>query len=201
MTYLLPWFCLVATPQLEFKAEQAIKALGYQTVVPHKFIQVRGRYSAKRKVMPDKIYRPKQLMEGYVVVQAVDQADVCDLVYRLGLRHQRLIHRVLRMDGRHGPPSQVPQECVKHLIALSGMVEDLELKPARVPFKPGDTARIIEGYGMGQHAKIIQAKRHSALMLIEIFGGMQKVELAYSKLVRVADEQTWANQLHRPPTR
>lgn len=170
------WYCLVTTPQLEFQAECAIRQRGHEVVVPFEERELRAQYSRKLNAVPEPRFRKMPLFRGYCIVKAKDEEDICALLYRMSLHHRRLVSRVLRTEGRLGPPSALPAECMDYLTEISGrrVRSNLEIVPLRI----GDVARIAAEHPFsGQQSTVTAKTKTGAKMLITVLNSMRVVEI------------------------
>jgi len=179
-----PWFVLVATPQLEFKAESAIRERGYSAVVPFEEKELRAQFSRKLNAVPEPKFRKMPLFRGYTIVQAEHQDDIGQLLYQMSRAPRRLVSNVLRYDGKYGPPSPLPPQCMEYLNEISGrrVRSNLEIAPLKI----GDVARIASEHAFaGQQSTVISKTKTGAKMLIEVLASMRVVEIQDRYLQRV----------------
>lgn len=183
------WYALVATPQLEFQAQCAIRQRNYDVVVPYEERELRAQYSRKLNAVPEPRFRKMPLFRGYCIVKAADEEDICALLYRMSLHHRRLVSRVLRTEGRNGPPSALPAECMDYLTEISG--RRIRTNAEIAPLQIGDIARIAAEHAFaGQQSTVTAKTKTGAKMLITVLNSMRVVEIQDRYLQRVEMAQS-----------
>lgn len=178
------WYCLVSAPQMEFRAESAIRERNYSVVVPYEERELRAQYSRRLGAVPEPRFRKMPLFRGYAIVKAHDETDICRLLYQMSNGPRRLVSRVLRTEGRMGPPSPLPAECMDYLNEISGkrITSRFEIAPLKV----GDVARIASEHPFaGQQSTITAKTKTGAKMLLAVLNSMRVVEIQDRYLQRV----------------
>jgi transcription antitermination factor NusG len=194
------WYVLVTAPQLEFKAQELVRRMGYQTVLPFVEQELRARYSSRTKAVPEPRFRRHPLLRQYMIVKARGSDQMGELIYLASREPKRLITGYLKHD-RYGLAAPINDEQADYLESLSG--RQIRNGPQIEPLRIGDVARIINGYGAGQTAEIMKTKGESAYMLVKVLNSMRLVDVPLHNLERVCqiDEQTGIvqNPLANPP--
>lgn len=181
----MPYYVLTSAPMMEFKAESALRAMGYKVVMPYEERELRKRAGRDRRGE----FRRFVLMRRYLVVEAANSDEVGTIVYRMAYAPKRLITGYL---GTYGQPTPVPAGAVEYLNSLSGR---RILQPGQIAtLRVGDIARIVNGPMEGQEAQITGIKRDQARMFLKWLNGEREVTVPIRNLQRVLDASA-ANQV------
>ena len=179
----MTWFVLTTAPQMEFKAEAAVRQLGYNVVMPYEERELRKRAGKDRRDQ----FKKFVLLRRYLVVEAESTSAVGSIVYRMAYAPKRLITGYL---GNYGTPSPVPDWAVEYLNEISG--RKILMASEISTLKVGDTARIINGPMEGHTAKIESIRGAKAKMFLKWLGGEREITVP-TRSLRV--DASSANQL------
>jgi transcriptional antiterminator NusG len=173
----MSWYALRAAPSREFKAERLMHRMGLRVVMPREYRQ-RKRYKGRRRAIEDKpIERP---MYGNWLLVKFPHGFAFHLVKRLRERG----YVIGFAADTEGEPKRITDMEVRN-IRRNG-VKAMDCTPIdELPFKLGQTVKIVDGPFHGFPLTIEAMIDGKARGNVELFGRPTPIELEFDQLETV----------------
>jgi transcription antitermination factor NusG len=165
----MTWYVITTAPQLEFRAEEAIRQRGIRVVVPHEERELKRRTVSNVRGQ----FRKYALLPRYLFVELAGDSELGSLIYQMSRGSKKIVTGYLAIAGR---PGRIAETDVQFLETISGkkVFYGPEIRTLRI----GDVGRIISGPLAGQSSTITGIRGERARMILKMLDGMREVEIA-----------------------
>ena len=165
----MPFYVLTTAPQLEFRAEEALRQRGIRVVVPHEERELPRRRPGNQRGE----FRKYALLPRYLFVNLETDGELGSLIYAMSRGSKKLITGYLAANGK---PGKIAETDVSFLESISG--KRVSYGPEIPTLRIGDVGRIINGPYAGQSSAITGLRGERAGMILKMLGGMREVHVA-----------------------
>jgi transcription antitermination factor NusG len=165
----VPYYVLTTAPQLEFRAEDALRQRGIKVVVPHKECELKRRTVSNVRGQ----FRKYALLPRYIFVELETDGQLGALIYSMSRGTKKIITGYLACNGK---PGKIAETDVQFLETISG--KKVSYGPEIRTLRIGDVGRIISGPLAGQSSTITGIRGERARMILKMLDGMREVEIA-----------------------
>lgn len=180
------WHILTCAPQREFKAQESLRALGLETMVPveYRWHDVR-KFGAAKKAKIEKVVKAHPLWPRYVFIGCDRFVTPWRDIYSLRTDGRALITGALY---RNGMPYALSHLERLHIQALTN-IEKPQIAPvASRRLYAGDRVRIIDGPFAGQLHKVHKSAKNgeSIRIMVSLFGTLTEASVPTSMVEAAA---------------
>jgi transcription antitermination factor NusG len=165
----MTWYVITTAPQLEFRAEEALRQRGIRVVVPHEERELKRRTVSNVRGQ----FRKYALLPRYIFVELETESELGSLIYAMSRGNKKLITGYLAASGK---PGKIAATDVQFLETVSG--KRVSYGPEIRTLRIGDVGRIINGPLAGQSSTITGLRGERARMIIKMLDGMREIEVA-----------------------